>query len=169
MSNGNRQHAAHPNGGGAAKRPDLSDRPASLQVSREVVLSPERVYEAFTTRRFEDWFAARGTLSMRAEEGAPFFFATEHEGKRHPHYGRFLKLDPARRIEMTWLTEDGTHGAETVLTITLEPSARGTSISLRHEGFSDTETMERHREAWPSVLARLDSPSEAAGADMPPR
>jgi uncharacterized protein YndB with AHSA1/START domain len=127
-------------------------------MSQEVAVSPESVYRAFTTPRFEDWFAARGTLSMRAEEGAPFFFATEHEGKRHPHYGRFLKLDPARRIEMTWLTEAGTRGAETVVTVTLTPSARGTSISLRHEGFPDAETMERHRMAWPSVLARLEHP-----------
>ncbi len=150
-------------------RPDLADRPASLEVSREVALPPESVYGAFTTRHFEDWFAAPGTLSMRAEEGAPFFFATEHEGKRHPHYGRFLKLDPARRIEMTWLTEVGTHGAETVVTVTLRPSARGTSISLRHEGFPDAETMERHRAVWPSVLARLENPFGKADPGIPSR
>ena len=63
--------------------PDLSSRPYRMVVERVMGASPSALYLAWTTDQFERWFAAPGTLSMRAEVGAPFFFETQHGGQPH--------------------------------------------------------------------------------------
>lgn len=95
---------------------------------------------------------------MRAVVDEPFFFETEHEGMRHPHYGRFLELVPDRVVELTWVTGDpGTHGAETVVRLELEPTDAGTTARLTHTGFRDDADADRHRGAWPLVFEHLDA------------
>jgi hypothetical protein len=101
---------------------------------------------------------------MRPEEGEPFFFGTEHQGAHHPHYGRFLTLRTDRLVELTWVTGAvGTEGAETVVTVELEPADGGTHLRLTHAGFYDEAAAKRH-EAWVTLLAELDERLAAATA-----
>jgi len=117
---------------------------------------PDVLYAAWTTPQFERWFAAPGTVLMKPEVNTAYFFESHFEGQRHPHYGRFLRLEPDRLIEMTWLNKAGTQGAETLLTIELIPQGGGTLLKLTHAGFVDEGASRGHAEAWSVGLANLD-------------
>ncbi len=139
----------------ALRRPDLSDRPHELIVEREMAASSAAIYRAWT-EEFDSWFASPGVIRMRAEPDEPFYFETEHEGARHPHYGRFLTLEPDRLVELTWITgTPGTAGAETVVTVQLAPADTGTHLRLTHAGFHDEAGVRQH-EVWATIMADLD-------------
>jgi uncharacterized protein YndB with AHSA1/START domain len=136
-------------------RPDLSGRPHQLTVELDMKASPRAIYRAWT-EELDTWFAAPGAIRMRAREDEPFYFETEHEGKRHPHYGRLLTLRQDELVELTWVTgRHGTEGAETVVTVELTPTDTGTRLRLTHAGFYDAATAKQH-EVWGSILAMLD-------------
>lgn len=66
---------------------------------------------------------------MVPEPGRPFFFYTPDEWGRHPHYGRFLKLEQDRLVEMTWMT---------------------------HSGHASEKSRDGHAENWPLALEELE-------------
>jgi uncharacterized protein YndB with AHSA1/START domain len=142
-------------------RPDLSERPHKLTTERIMPVAPQALYRAWT-EDFGKWFAAADSIIMEPTINKPFFFqAMDQQKKRHPHYGRFLKLVPNERIEMTWVSgPGGTDGAETVVTIELLPHTQGTLLRLTHAGFATAKAKDHHAESWPMVLEQLQKHAE---------
>jgi uncharacterized protein YndB with AHSA1/START domain/catechol 2,3-dioxygenase-like lactoylglutathione lyase family enzyme len=126
-----------------------------LEAGRDFDVPPGELYRAFTDR-IDAWFAAPGTVRMRVEAGEPFFFEVHAGNINHPHYGRVVRLEQDRRVELTWVTA-GTRGVETVLSIDLTREGGGTRLRLTHAGFPDEPSRDAHAQAWPMVLDQLST------------
>ena len=137
--------------------PDLAARPFSLVAERIMAASPAELYHQ-CTQQFGLWFADPGSILMRAAVNTPFFFTA---GGGHPLYGRFLRLESERLVELTWVT-DATQGTETVVTLELSAHGAGTAVLLTHAGFPNAATRDRHEKSWPNVLRQWDQRSAAA-------
>ena len=139
-------------------QPDYSSRPNKITWEGLIEASPERVYEAWTSK-FDLWFAQSGETLMTPEVDRPFFFYNKTEWGRHPHYGRFLDLKQNEVVEMTWLTGNGdqigTQGAETTVRVELEPKDSGTYLKFTQFGFANEKSMDDHKEAWPYAFEEL--------------
>lgn len=152
----------------------------ALTISRTSPLPAATLYRAFTSG-WGTWFGEPDSARIRAAVGEPFFFAVAQrfedgrEPVRHPHYGRFLRLEPNALVSLTWVTgAGGTGGAETTLTVHLDEIAGGfTRITLTHDGFVTAEARDAHEKAWPMILAHqestLRSAADADSSDAPLR
>lgn len=139
----------------------------SLTVTRHLAVPATTVYRAWAGG-FAHWFAEPGTVRGTVEVGEPFFFEVvprDAQGAvlgRHPHYGRYLALEPDHRVQITWFTR-GT-GVETTITIELSGAADGTALTLTQSGFVSEESCANHAQAWPHVLGALEQKLHALGA-----
>ncbi len=129
------------------------DTPAIAK--RVMALFPAQLYQGWTAL-FGVWFTNPGELYMVPKEGVPFYFGHTFEGRQHPHYGRFVRLVPEKLVQLTWMNEEGTAGAETLVTVEFVPAVGGTAVTLTHTGFPTEQLRQRHQEAWPHVLEQQE-------------
>ena len=129
--------------------------PTSLTVKRRVPAAPARVFQAWTDpEQFKKWFLT-DRIIMHAGVDGLFWWNTKFEGKVWPHYGRWLKQEKPRLVELTWMSE-ATAGLESIVRVELQPDGSGTAITLTHSNLPDDKSRGQHEEGWKQILATLD-------------
>jgi uncharacterized protein YndB with AHSA1/START domain len=126
-----------------------------LTVSRTILAKVEDVFDVWMNPNCPGgpWYGAARVIVNPVVNGL-FYIAVEHEGRVWPHFGRFVEIARPHKVEHTWMSE-GTKGAESVVTVTMESRGDSTEVTLRHSGVPDDETGRKHEEGWAWVLSAL--------------
>ena len=126
-----------------------------ITVARTIPAPAEKIFDVWIDPKSPGgpWFGADRAILNPVVDGL-FYLAVKHEGRRWPHYGRFLQIDRPRRIEHTWMSE-GTKGAKSLVTVTLEPRGEQTEVTIRHSGVPDDELGRKHEMGWAWILSAM--------------
>jgi uncharacterized protein YndB with AHSA1/START domain len=126
-----------------------------MTIARTIPASAEKIFDLWMNPKSPGgpWFGAERVIINPVVDGL-FYIAVKHEGRAWPHYGRFIQVDRPRRIEYTWMSE-ATKGAESVVSLTMEPRGEDTEVTLRHSGVPDDEMGRQHKDGWTWILSTL--------------
>ena len=132
----------------------------TIAVNRTIPASPSEVYAAWLdpTTPSTPWDRAdcEKVLLDPKIDGMFYFRRVSPEGVDFPHFGRFVVLEPAKKIEYTWMSPF-TAGLESVVTVELEGKGDDTLLQLRHSNLPDDEGGHMHTAGW---TARLNAVAE---------
>lgn len=126
-----------------------------LEVERRISASPRRVYDAWLDpAMLARWMSPVGhaIATVDPRPGGRFRIVMVGEGRSIEHVGRFVELDPGRRVVLTWASSYT--GGETLVTVELRADGDGTALRLRHERLP-ADQLEPHRGGWGRILDRL--------------
>lgn len=123
----------------------------AVTASVHVAAPPERVFQYFISPAgMTSWMGQWADLEPVVDGR----FAVDIEGVAVR--GRYLELDPPRRLVISWGHAGSEHmppGASTV-EIILTPDANGTRVDVRHRGLPEPEAS-RHPAGWQRFLGQL--------------
>jgi len=144
----------------------VEDESVEISVSREIAAPPERVYALWLDpARMPDWFGIDGIENhgarIDARVGGEWHFDASGEKGPFSLRGRYLALEPGRRILMTWqhVAGDGTGGNETEAEVLIEPIPGGCRVTVHHRLIRFTP--DAFRDGWSQSLARIAGIAEA--------
>ncbi len=124
-------------------------------MERRIAARPETVFSFFTDRdKWLSWMGKDGEFSF--EPDGPY--RTNVTGGNVAE-GRFVVVDPPKRLVFTWGWAQGSGmpvpPGSTTVEITLEPVAEGTRLRLVHSGLPTPEACAAHEEGWTHYVQRL--------------
>ncbi len=129
--------------------------PGVLEVSVHIAARPETVFPYFTDpARHAQWMGSHARL-----EPVPGgeYRVVLRDGIEA--VGRFVEVDPPRRLVFTWGWSGGHPVApgSTRVEVTLEDEDGGTRLVLRHHDLPSAEHADQHRRGWELYLGRLQT------------
>jgi uncharacterized protein YndB with AHSA1/START domain len=135
-----------------------------LVIERELAIdaSPATVWEFLVDpEKLCRWMGVSASLDVRPGGDYHILVIPGHNAR-----GRFLEVDPPRRLVYTW----GWEGPESsvavgasVVEFELEPAGAGTRLRFVHRDLPSAESVKGHGEGWDHYLTRLTT--AAAGGD----
>jgi uncharacterized protein YndB with AHSA1/START domain len=140
----------------------------------EIQAPPERVWRALTSAaELSAWFQVK--IEGEIAAGSEVWMTSvhpDHAGQRWPV--RIVELTPPKRVVWQWHPgeadpkTDYSREPQTTVTFTLEPSGRGTRLSVAETGFDEIALERRAKvyadntQGWSEVLVWLQKYVEAA-------
>ena len=133
----------------------------SLTVTREYPVAPDKVWRAWTDpRALGQWFRPNASFSIPVAEadvrvGGSFrVLMINAQREEFDLSGVYREVVTGSRLVMTWGWKNQP-GHESLVTVTLRPSGRGTQLELVHKGYRDFENQPTHDEGWNGALDTL--------------
>ena len=136
----------------------------SLEITRFIKASPDRVYAAWTDpAQLRQWFGPEkvttDNLIADARVGGRFRWdLTNSDGEKMTMEGEFRELQPGKKIVFTWQWQDDEDWENHVSIVTVEISGRsgGTDLRLTHEQLPNEKSRDGHTGGWNSALDKLE-------------
>jgi uncharacterized protein YndB with AHSA1/START domain len=136
---------------------------AAVEVEVRIAASPETVFDFFVDPdRMIQWMGRSAELDARPGG----VFRCDING-RNIASGRYVELDPPRRVVFTWgweADDAATAPGSSTVEILLEPEGDETHLRLIHSDLPSADAAERHRHGWEHYAERL---ALAAGGGDP--
>ena len=125
----------------------------------ELGAPPERVFGALASPEIVRWWVRPGVFDTSewagdVRPGGAWRSAGTGGGRPYSIEGGFVEVDAPRRLVHTWHLV-GTPFAPTTVTYVLEPSDKGTRLTLRHDGFTSRESCLATCIGWETSLEAL--------------
>jgi len=128
----------------------------------EIEAPPERVFRAISSDEVCQWWVRSGVFDTRewkadVRVGGRWSASGVARGNPYTLEGEFLEVDPPRKLVQTWRTvgAPGPAGAATTVSYVLEPTDKGTRITLRHWGFQTRPATEGNGLGWETSFQKL--------------
>jgi uncharacterized protein YndB with AHSA1/START domain len=131
----------------------------------EVSGTTDQAFRALTTKEVEKWWTIPGVYHLKDwkadlhAQGRWSVTVELNDGKQLNEWGEFCEIDVPNKIVMTrrFGANPLLGERETTLTYRFQPSAHGTLVTLREEGFiGRSEAAYGNAENWEKVLGWLD-------------
>ena len=134
----------------------LPSHAVAARIERQIPGPPEAVYRAFTEPvTMARWLSPVGHAEVEADVrvGGALRVAMIEGEVRIDHAGKFLELEPPRRLVFTW-SSPYTGAEPSVVTVELHASGVGTRLVLTHERLPEP-VLKAHEGGWRTMVARL--------------
>jgi uncharacterized protein YndB with AHSA1/START domain len=135
-----------------------SEQGQTLVVRRFIPIPRERVFEAWLDpASLAAWMRPAGTTDATAEVdprvGGKFRIVMARGPEQYEHTGKYLVIEPPRRLPFTWISQATDH-RPTAVTIELLEREGGTELVLTHRQLPSSQ-IESHRSGWSDIMQEL--------------
>jgi len=137
-------------------------QPALLRLARLFPVSTDRLFQALMNEaEVAAWLHPAGMTCAEcrwpARVGTNWrLVLVNSDGRRFPVGGRFLEIVPSRLVRLTWIWEEHDYaGIETIATLSVEPKAEGTLLTLEQQGLPDEKARRAHAQGFGASLDNL--------------
>lgn len=134
----------------------------TVNLHRVLRTTPDRLFKAFTDPdAMAKWLPPFGftckVFEMDAKVGGSFrmAFTNFSTGNGHAFGGKYLELEPGKRLRYTDVFEDSNLPGEMVTTVTMTAVSVGTALEVTQEGIPDVIPTEACYLGWQESLMQL--------------
>ena len=138
--------------------------PVGISLQQHYAATPERVFRAWTTPdELKRWWNPGADYACHKAEidprvGGTYFITMDcPNGSQRSVKGKYLEVDPPRRLVFTWLHEGHDMSKETIVSVTMDPAPGGGCLmTLKHEGFPDNNMAREHAQGWSRIVGSME-------------
>jgi uncharacterized protein YndB with AHSA1/START domain len=150
----------------------MSTQDLTLHLERTYQAPAAAVFDAWTSeevlRRWfhaeRGWETSEAAVDLRVGGEVRVVMRDPASGAEYGGGGRYVEIDPPRRLAFTWLWDD--NNVRTMIELDFEEADGATTVRFRHSGLWDEEAVRSHEGGWTRCfdnLARALAEAQAMG------